>query len=462
MLLKFGLRNFKAFRDQSFDLAPITVFVGRNGTGKSSVLQALAFLKQSSLAGEATYAARDGAPGSEPVRVLADLGGFAEVVHSGDTALPVEITLDARLDSLGPTHWPAISQNNRYPRQWKQQWKQVVGEYPIALDYQCTLHGEFPAAEVVGVQPEGVLRIQAPADPDGERTANRSHEIRPTRLRQFRGFDAELTRSPRVQSQPFLAKTSAALEEDITRLGKALPIQLRRFFFVPAGRGFIGQTFPLQDDASADLTASAGYVELSKNAATALAMDRDLEEQVSDWLVGITGLRLQARISQGKSVSIVFQSPRGANGRMFVGANNESFGANQLSHVFLQIALAGNDRMVGEEATIGIEEPEINLHPRAQRVFVETLAAIAKQGTQFIISTHSERIVSRLLVLVAKGALRREDIAVYAFDKDEHGVASAEKREIDEMGRIHGGIPGFFEENIEDMSEIMAALKEKA
>ena len=454
MLLKFGLRNFKAFRDQSFDLAPITVFVGRNGTGKSSVLQALAFLKQSSLAGEATYAARDGAPGSEPVRVLADLGGFAEVVHSGDTALPVEITLDARLDSLGPTPWPAISRNIRYPRQWKQ----VVGEYPIALDYQCALHGESPAAEVVGVQPEGALRIQAPADPDGERTANRSHEIRPTRLHQFRNFDAELIRGSRVQPKPFLAKTSAALEEDIARLGKALPIQLRRFFFVPAGRGFIGQTFPLQDDASADLTASAGYVELSKNAATALAMDRDLEEQVSDWLVGITGLRMQARISQGKSVSIVFQSPRGANGRMFVGANNESFGANQLSHVFLQIALAGNDPMVGREATVGIEEPEINLHPRAQRIFVETLAAIAKQGTQFIISTHSERIVSRILVLVAKGALRREDVAVYAFDKDKYGVASAEKREIDEMGRIHGGLPGFMDEDLRDMDELISAL----
>lgn len=460
MLLKFGLRNFKAFRDQSFDLAPITVFVGRNGTGKSSVLQALAFLKQSSLVGEATYAARDGAPGSEPVHVLADLGGFAEVVHGGDTALPVEITLAARLDSLGPTPWPAIRRHIRYARQWQP----VVGEYPIALDYRCALQGDSPAAEVVGVQPEGAFRIQAPADPDpnGERTANRSHEIRPTRLRQFRNFDAELIRGSRVQPRPFLAKTTAALEEDIVRLGKALPIQLRRFFFIQAGRGFIGQTFPLQDDASSDLAASAGYIELSKNAATTLAMDRDLEEQVSDWLEGITGLRMQARIRQGKSVSIVFQSSRGANGRMFVGANNESFGANQLSHVFLQIALAGNKRTVGKEATIGIEEPEIHLHPRAQRVFVETLAAIAKQGTQFIISTHSERIVSRILVLVAKGALRREDIAVYAFDKDEHGVASAEKREIDEMGRIHGGIPGFFEENIEDMSEIMAALKEKA
>ena len=53
MLQRFELRNFKAFRQQSFDLAPITVFVGRNGTGKSSVLQALAFLKQSSVAGDA-------------------------------------------------------------------------------------------------------------------------------------------------------------------------------------------------------------------------------------------------------------------------------------------------------------------------------------------------------------------------------------------------------------------------
>ena len=450
MLLKLGLRNFKAFRDQSFDLAPITVFVGRNGTGKSSALQALAFLKQSSLAGEALYAGREGAP------ALADLGSFEEVVHGGDTDLPVDITLDARLDALGPTPWPAIRKRAGLSAR---QWNQTVGEYPIALNYQCALLGESMPSETVGIQPTGALRIQVPPDiADEERFALRSHEIRHNRLRPFRGFDLELI--PRAGSRPIASKMEADLREDVARLGRSLRIQLRRFFFVPAGRGFIGQTFPLQDDVSVDLTASTGYVELSKTAATALAMDRSLEEQVSEWLEPIAGLGLQARISKGKTVSIVFIPPRGANGRMPVGANNESFGANQLSQVFLQIALAANDPMVGNGATIGIEEPEIHLHPRAQRNFVEMLAAIAKQGTQFIISTHSDRIVSRVLLLVAKGVLRREDVAVYAFDKDESGAATAEKREIDEMGRIYGGLPGFMDEDLKDMDELLSVLSE--
>lgn len=47
MLTEIRLRNFKAFADQSFPLAPLTIFMGENGAGKSSVIQSLLMLRQS-------------------------------------------------------------------------------------------------------------------------------------------------------------------------------------------------------------------------------------------------------------------------------------------------------------------------------------------------------------------------------------------------------------------------------
>ena len=436
MLQRFELRNFKAFRQQSFELAPITVLVGRNGTGKSSVLQALAFLKQSSQAGEPAYSDKDGLP------VLADLGGFHEVAHRGDPSVSIGLALEAHLDSLGPVPWPTTT-------------RPVLGSLPIALSYGNTLRSDAKTEETIQVQPTGGTPYTASSRISGK-TGLPLTLIKPS----FRGFEAKFIPSEKdiedFGTPEIIAELYSGLEEEINRLGAALAIQLQRFFFVPAGRGFVGQTFSLQNDASDDLSTAMGYSEFASNAATRLAMDRGLEEQVSDWLEEVTGLRIRAELGKGKTVNITFRPARDVSDRMAVGANNESFGANQLSHVFLQIALAG------DEATVGIEEPEVHLHPRAQRDLVETLARIAKEGSrQFIISTHSERIVSRLLVLVAKGVLRTEDLAVYAFDKDEEGVASATRCEIDDLGRITGGIPGFFEESVTDMSEVVAALSSR-
>ena len=47
MITQIKLKNFKIFEDENFELAPLTLFTGINGMGKSSVIQSLLLLKQS-------------------------------------------------------------------------------------------------------------------------------------------------------------------------------------------------------------------------------------------------------------------------------------------------------------------------------------------------------------------------------------------------------------------------------
>lgn len=47
MIKQFRILNFKAFRDQLLPVSPLTLLTGLNGSGKSSVLQALLVLRQS-------------------------------------------------------------------------------------------------------------------------------------------------------------------------------------------------------------------------------------------------------------------------------------------------------------------------------------------------------------------------------------------------------------------------------
>src|SRR5688500_4040077 len=52
MLESLTLTNFKAFARQEIRLAPFTLLTGLNSSGKSSVLQALALLRQSYESGD--------------------------------------------------------------------------------------------------------------------------------------------------------------------------------------------------------------------------------------------------------------------------------------------------------------------------------------------------------------------------------------------------------------------------
>ncbi|WP_296865549.1 AAA family ATPase [uncultured Methanobrevibacter sp.] len=67
-----------------------------------------------------------------------------------------------------------------------------------------------------------------------------------------------------------------------------------------------------------------------------------------------------------------------------------------------------------------IEEPEVGLHPRLQRVFIETLLDERFENYQFFFTTHSNHFIDM--------TLESDDISIYLFDKflNDDGVSSVE------------------------------------
>ena len=114
-------------------------------------------------------------------------------------------------------------------------------------------------------------------------------------------------------------------------------------------------------------------------------------------------------------------------------------------------------------ATVLIEEPEIHLHPKAQADLAEVLADTAKaEDKQIIMTTHSEYVAGRLLTLVAEGKLTTDDLAIYAFDKDEKGECSATEIEVTERGQVKGGLTGFHEATRDEMRRYADGLRNRA
>lgn len=217
---------------------------------------------------------------------------------------------------------------------------------------------------------------------------------------------------------------------------------------VLAVRALAHPAYGLEDDSVEDIFSIEGQFQQEAQTASNLAYSSDEVERVSHLLEKVTRTRLRADIVPPKSVEVKSLSKAGA-----INIVAEGFGTNSLIMLLLQLVFAERG------ATVMIEEPEIHLHPKAQADLAEVLAAEALAGDkQVIMTTHSEHILNRLLTLVVEGTLPLDDLAIYAFEKDEEtGICSAKPLKIDEGGRVEGGIKDFYAVNLAEMNRYVEA-----
>jgi len=102
-----------------------------------------------------------------------------------------------------------------------------------------------------------------------------------------------------------------------------------------------------------------------------------------------------------------------------------------------------------EETLIIIEEPECHLHPYAHAQLAQLFANSLKDDSnkKYLIETHSQNFVLRLRRLVAEGELNHKDLAIYYVDFDEEkNESNLREIKVDDGGGVDWWPSGIFGE----------------
>ena len=101
---------------------------------------------------------------------------------------------------------------------------------------------------------------------------------------------------------------------------------------------------------------------------------------------------------------------------------------------------------------LAMEQPEIHLHPALQAelgdVFIE--AALGERKNTFILETHSEHLILRLMRRIREGKIRPDDVGVVFVEPLARGSRFIELRINDEGDFIDEWPGGFFEESFHE------------
>lgn len=155
---------------------------------------------------------------------------------------------------------------------------------------------------------------------------------------------------------------------------------------------------------------------------------------INKWIKGFeVGHSISIRVDED-GLGVTLRLHRGENDIEGAFLSEQGYGITQLFALLLRIETAileaksvkvannpyymgnfwRNDSVsVNSSSTIAIEEPEVHLHPKFQSMLAELFVeANCKYNINLIVETHSEYLLRKLQILVAKGGISSKNVAI--------------------------------------------------
>ena len=393
MLTRIKLENFKCFKELDLKCAPLTLLTGINGTGKSSVFQALMLLHQ-------TVLERDFGDGLLYIKgSQIDLGSTAEILH--EDASYVRFALD--FYTVDPSVFSSL-----------------LEETEFTLEEKLALTNRFDDKHLRFLDQK--FCIDESTDqllcPDA------------------RAIDQDLELIVEDEANLFPPLTGDFIYVNADRLGPRTTYPLANFQGRQTGLGqntelawshLHNHQWSLVDD---DDPRFEGYV------------PERLLDVVNQWLPTISpGANIHMDNLPAANqllASFSFNNDSDTPSRPYR-AMNVGFGLSYTLPIIVAL-------LMPKDTLCLIENPEAHLHPQGQTKIAELAARAAKAGMQVMVETHSDHFIDGVRIAVREEILTPDDVAIHYFER-QGNESVVRSPVIDSDGRLSEWPAGFFDQH---------------
>ncbi len=401
MISALRLQNFKVFDEQELTIKPLTLLTGLNGTGKSSVLQALLLLRQSHLRG---------------------LLGL-ELLHED-------------------------SDQNRHSG--------LEREYGLALNGELVQIGSAPDVkhEFAGDKDDIVIELEYAGSGNVSWRFNylsassfaQGEEARQQRIEQIDVIpleDAQATNLENIQEIALFTDLFHYLQAE--RIGPRTSFPMSDYAVRHNQIGSRGEytVHYLGRYASAPVLEKLHHRGLDGQKLSEEPNQNTLLQQVTSWSRELSpGIRLNVEVfPEVGAAKLGYSVERGQDLPPTQEKNSSNFGFGVTYALSILVAVLSSK----PDSLILLENPEAHLHPKGQARLGELLGRAAEGGVQIIVETHSDHILNGIRVATKNRDISADKIAIHYFAREE-GHRAYYSIPIDDEGNIERWPEGFFDE----------------
>lgn len=438
MITRLRLANFKAFEKLTISPRRVTLLLGPNNAGKSSILAALRLLVQ-------TAESRDAQVPLLLNGIMGDFGTYRDLVFGNHRGRPIEMSV----------HFSPSTRELHVPAGYK--------TVAMDLDFKYRTQRREIVLRSCTLRADDCPVISTEYSQDSERHHLRwvgDHEV-PSRHLSAVAEQIRMVNFIPIWHGPMRPsrERSDALEEFLTESRRELlrtardvawviSNELRRVEYIGPMRVPPERTYLFTGERRQRIGATGA------NAPNLLAMDSartgkkriGLQEKVSSWLESAAiGSRLSVQPISDRHYELTVRHPVTGESENLA---DVGYGHSQV----VPVLVAGYALPPG--SVFLAEQPEIHLHPRAQAVLGDFFLELYQNDIQTIVETHSEHLILRLQQYVAAGELPANDICLYYITPTSLGKKTTLMR-LDEEGKFVGEWPeGFFPERLEEAKKL--------